>query len=209
MRERGDDRIDARLDAALRALTQIEPERVARSTQRTLLALRETGTARGADDRFGWWGLAAAGVLSACVLGVLLFVMRTTPDAVPAPLASRPLVAVATPLPAPASGEGLLRPARLMPQPESRVVARGPDRRGLERDRPREGSVPAPREDPLPRLVAAIQQLPEELWERPANPFPPLRELEIEEMALPPLQTPPLPDMASGSASDTFPGGSE
>jgi hypothetical protein len=189
--------LDAAVDAVLPSLTAVSDDAAAASLRRTRVALADAVPARGGAGPWRW--AAPTAVLTVVLLGVAMWwpmpppdvsprVVVNTPEKVPAPAPVPPSPARAT------VGPPVSAPRRIVPTRMARNA-----RVAATSVAPAVAPV-APRQDPLVALIRAVQQIPEDAWQRSVEragtpviiPDDPLAPLDIV-----PLDTPPLGDQTS------------
>ena len=191
--------LDAAIDAVIPSLTAVSDDAAAASLRRTRIALAETAQRRASA---GAWRWAVPAVAFTTVLVVLMLwhprapsdamlarIAGAQPSAAPAPLpAARPTAV--PPLAVPPRG---VRPQRLAHGPRVEATSAPP-------------VDETPRPDPLIALARAVQQIPEEAWQRSvANAEAPLA---VADASVTPIDVTPLdtPSLDGGSAESVSPG---
>jgi hypothetical protein len=186
--------LDAAIDAVLPALTAVSDEAAAASLRRTRIALAERADTRRAS---GWgWGFAAAAMAGVVVLTtVSLWPRRAaapTPDTIVERRPVAPAVVPSSPAPSapPAVAPIIVPPRVIVPEPYGRALPPV-----AATSAPRVDETPRP--DPLIALVRAVQQIPDEAWERSAalaaGPVS-VPDVSFSPIDVAPLETPPIAD---------------
>jgi len=186
--------LDAAVDAVLPSLTAVSDDHAAASLRRTRVALADA--APGREGAGAWrWGLAAVAAALIVLASSLAFWRGRAPE--PGSTVERrpanPAVVATPPAPsAPPAAPGPVAPERVA------TASRAPRSPGRRRNVAVQATSALPttpessRPDPLIALVRAVQAIPEDAWARGVAGT----DVTISPIAIAPLETPPIPDVA-------------
>jgi hypothetical protein len=201
--------LDDTIDATVRALTTVRDEAAADSLRRTRTALAEAAPRRAG---LGAWRWALPAVAMTTVLVAVMLWRPWTPVDAPRVLAeTRPPVASApapfAPAPAPLPSA---KPAPVAPIaiPQRRTLSESRGVRATSFPAPPAAHAPArsPLPDPLAALIAAVQEIPEDVWAesraRADAPIAvadvPLAPITVTALDMPSISTLPADPIAPG-----------
>jgi hypothetical protein len=190
--------LDAAIDVAVSSLTAVSDDAAAASLRRTRIALADAAPAR--DGLGSWrWGLVAAAALIVLASALVLWRSRAPrPGSIVERRPANPAI-VATP---PAPSAPMVAPLPVAPQRVANAAS-PPRPAGRRRSVPVQATSAAPtppessRPDPLVALVRAVQQIPEDAWQRGtalASQPVSVPDVSFAPIDVAPLETPPIAD---------------